>query len=78
MATTEYWAEAPMYREQIALFSPTLDSAIADDDPVRLFDEVLGGIEWSEWEGEYQPIRRTSEVGNETVNTILGLFIGGG
>ena len=53
MATIDYWAEAPMHREQIALFAPTLDSAIADDDPVRLFDEVLAGVDWSEWEGEY-------------------------
>ena len=53
MATIDYWAEAPMQREQIALFTPTLDAAIADDDPVRLFDEVLSGVNWSEWEGEY-------------------------
>ena len=53
MATNDYWAEAPMQREQIALFAPTLDSAIANDDPVRLFDEVLSGVDWSEWEGEY-------------------------
>lgn len=53
MATNDYWAEAPTQREQIALFAPTLDSAIADDDPVRLFDEVLSGVDWSEWEGEY-------------------------
>lgn len=53
MATIAYWAEAPIHREQIALFSPTLDSVIGDDDPVRLFDEVLGGIDWSEWETEY-------------------------
>jgi transposase len=53
MATVDYWAESPMQREQIALFAPTLDSSIADDDPVRLFDEVLAGMDWSEWEGEY-------------------------
>lgn len=53
MATIDYWAEAPMSRGQIALFAPTLDSMIGDDDPVRLFDEVLAGIDWSEWEGEY-------------------------
>ena len=53
MATIDYWAEAPMNREQIALFSPTLDSVIGDDDPVRLFDEVLVGIDWSQWEAEY-------------------------
>lgn len=53
MATNDYWADAPIQRGQIALFAPTLDSAIAEDDPVRLFDEVLAGIDWSEWEGEY-------------------------
>ena len=53
MATIDYWAESPMHREQIALFSPTLDSVIADDDPVRLFDEVLAGVDWTEWEAEY-------------------------
>ena len=53
MATIDYWAEAPTNREQIALFAPTLDSVIADDDPVRLFDEVLAGVDWSEWEAEY-------------------------
>ncbi len=42
-----------MNREQIALFAPTLDSMIRDDDQVRLFDEVLCGIDWSAWEGEY-------------------------
>ena len=41
MATIDYWAEASMDRGQIALFAPTLDSTIPEDDPVRLFDEVL-------------------------------------
>jgi len=34
-------------RQQTVLFGPTLDSAISDDDPVRLFDEVLAGLDWS-------------------------------
>ena len=53
MATMDYWAEAPMSRNQIALFSPTLDEMISEDDPVRLLDEILGGIDWSFWEAEY-------------------------
>lgn len=57
MATTDYWAEAPMCREQIALFAPTLDSTISDDDPVRLFDEVLAGVDWADWEAEYHGAR---------------------
>ncbi|MDA0810246.1 MAG: IS1182 family transposase [Planctomycetota bacterium] len=53
MATTDYWADARLRREQMTLFSPTLDSVIGDDDPVRLFDEVLAGSDWSLWEAEY-------------------------
>jgi transposase len=53
MATIDYWAEAPMSREQMTLFSPTLDATISDDDPVRLVDEVLGSCDWSAWEAAY-------------------------
>jgi len=53
MATMDYWAEAPMSRQQMALFAPTLDSIISDDDQVRLFDEVLGSMDWSTWEAKY-------------------------
>ena len=53
MATTDYWAEAPVNRQQRTLFAPTLDAMIGEDDPVRLFDEVLAGVDWSAWEAEY-------------------------
>lgn len=53
MATTDYWAEAPWNRLQTTLFSPSLDDMIPGDDPVRLVDEVLAGLEWSDWEAEY-------------------------
>ncbi len=46
-----------MNRQQTMLFGPTLDSTIGEDDPVRLFDEVLGGLEWSSWEAEYDGTR---------------------
>lgn len=57
MATTDYWAEPTLDRAQTVLFSPTLDSTISEDDPVRLVDEVLGGIDWSSWEAEYDGSR---------------------
>lgn len=47
------WAERPLSREQIVLFSPTLDSSIDEDHPVRLFDEILRALDWSAWEGNY-------------------------
>lgn len=53
MATMDYWAEAPINRRQMALFAPTLDAMIAEDAPVRLFDEVLAGVDWSSWEAKY-------------------------
>jgi transposase len=46
---THRWAETPMPREQMALFSPTLDDAISQDHPVRLLDEILRGLDWSDW-----------------------------
>jgi len=49
----DYWAKAPMDRNQIALFSPTLDSWIPKDHPVRLFDEILSRLDWSSGEYHY-------------------------
>lgn len=53
MASLDYWADAPRQRQQMALFAPTLDAMIGSDDPVRLVDEVLSGLDWSAWEAEY-------------------------
>ena len=39
----EYWAKAPLQRDQTLLFYPTLDDSISDDHPVRLLDEILQG-----------------------------------
>ena len=49
----EYWAKPRVARDQIVLFSPTLDASISDDHPVRLLDEILKGLDWSAWEAEY-------------------------
>ena len=53
----DYWAKAPMRRDQIHLFTPTLDSVISDDHPVRLLDEILRAQNWSAWEAEYDGTR---------------------
>jgi transposase len=57
MASQDYWAEAPMQRQQMALFAPTLDAMISPDDPVRLVDEVLARLDWSAWVAEYDRTR---------------------
>lgn len=47
------WAEATLDREQMAMFTPTLDAMIPADHPVRLVDEILRALDWSAWEGRY-------------------------
>jgi transposase len=47
------WAQPLRSRDQIVLFAPTLEDAIPADHPVRLFDEVLGRLDFSEWERRY-------------------------
>jgi transposase len=49
----DYWDKPPMSREQMVLFAPTLDAMIPQDHAVRLYDEILHGCDWAEWEGKY-------------------------
>ena len=55
MSVRETWAYVPD-RERLAL--PTLEKLIAEDDPVRLFDEVLSQVDWTPWEEKYKPGKR--------------------
>ena len=42
-----------MPREQLVLFATTLEDRIPEDHPVRLLDEILDRLDWSEWEAGY-------------------------
>jgi transposase len=42
-----------MDRRQTPLFCPTLDAAIPEDHPARLFDELLRSLDWALWEARY-------------------------
>ena len=53
MNRNEYWAKPKIVREQAVLFHPTLDSMISGDHEVRLLDEVLRKLDWSEWESHF-------------------------
>jgi transposase len=48
-----YWKEAPMPREQLVLFTETLEQRIPEDHPVRILDEILARMSWKKWEAEY-------------------------
>jgi transposase len=47
------WAAAPQKREQMVLFSRRLEDALPVDHSVRLLDEILGRLNWADWESEY-------------------------
>jgi transposase len=47
------WNQAPVPREQILLIATTLEDRIAQNHPVRLFAEILDGLDWSSWERHY-------------------------
>lgn len=48
-----YWQDAPQPREQLVLFAETLEDRIPHDHPVRLVDEILDQLDWTEWEAAY-------------------------
>jgi len=50
---TDYWQDAPVPREQVVLFTTSLEERIPDDHPVRLLDEILDQMDWIEWEAVY-------------------------
>ena len=47
------WNQAPFPRDQILLFRETLGDRIPADHSVRLFAEILDGLDWSGWERHY-------------------------
>jgi transposase len=51
-----HWAQPVCGRDQIVLFAPTLQDAISQDHSVRLFDEVIGKLDFAEWEQYYQRV----------------------
>lgn len=42
-----------MDRYETRLFTPTLDESVGDNHPVRHLDEILRGMDWSDWTAQY-------------------------
>jgi transposase len=74
----DYWDRPPLNRNQAQLFSPTLDAAIPQDHPVRLFDEILSQLDWQTWEARYpHSVGRPPIPPKVTASVILyGLSVG--
>jgi len=51
VASEHRWAEPAVRRERLV---PNLEQMIAPNDPVRLFEEILAGLDWSDWEALYK------------------------
>ena len=51
MQTCDYWAKPVFGRNRLI---PSLDSLIAKDDSVRIFQEVMDSVDWSAWEAQYK------------------------
>jgi transposase len=73
-----YWDTPPVDRRQIVLFAPTLESVIAEDHPVRLFDEVLRELDWREWENHYCGVAGQPAIPPRIVASVIlyGLSLG--
>ena len=48
-----YWQTPPLERGQIVLFQTSLEDRIPGDHPVRMLDEILDRLDWTDWENTY-------------------------
>lgn len=47
------WAHSPLRRDQLALFSRSVDESVPGDHPVRAFEACLDLVDWGPWEARY-------------------------
>jgi len=47
------WAMPPVGRQQMTLFSGSLDDIVPADHRVRTVDQILRGLDWSRFEAKY-------------------------
>jgi len=47
------WDEPGQTRDQLVLFATKLDDVLPGDHVVRLLDEILGRLDWHDWEATY-------------------------
>lgn len=47
------FATPPLSRDQMVLFPERLDQVVPADHSVRLLDEILGRLDWTQWELQY-------------------------
>lgn len=65
------FAEDPMPRQQYVLIRNTLDDLIPQDHPVRLMDEILDWIDWSDWIQHYTLVEGRPPIHPKTLAAII-------
>jgi transposase len=56
-AGMSYFAQPILGRNQRVLIPTTLDDAVSDDHEVRILEEILRAMDWSDWVDEYCQVR---------------------
>lgn len=49
----KHWAQAPIPREQLLLYSQSLDEVVSERHPIRMLDAILSKMDWRAWEAHY-------------------------
>lgn len=73
-----YFAKDSSTRRQKLLFYPTLEDFISEDHPVRLFEELLGGVDWESWEQKYHGQRGRPPIHPRVIAGVIlyGISVG--
>ena len=66
-----YWQDAPMPRRQLVLVPTALEEIIPEDHPVRIIDEILDTLDWSEYEAQYHGRRGQPPIHPSILTKVL-------
>jgi transposase len=66
-----YFAQPVLGRNQRVLIPTTLDDAVSDDHEVRILDEILRAMDWSEWVDEYCQVRGQPPIHPRTLAALI-------
>jgi transposase len=66
-----YWQDAPMPRHQLVLVPTALEDLIPEDHPVRVIDEILDSLNWTEYESAYNGLRGKPPIPPSVMSKVL-------
>lgn len=66
-----YWQDAPMLRAQLVLVPTALEDLIPENHPVRLVDEILDSLDWTQYEADYHGRRGQPPIHPSVMSKVL-------